>query len=44
MLAPHMMAQCAEAGKLSQDDLRELEKTVQKLERQTRAEGTRQPK
>ena len=33
-----MMAQLAEAGKLSLDDVRELEKTLQKLEVQKRAE------
>ena len=39
-----MMAQFAEAGKLSMTDVRELEKTVQKLEAQKRAPRTRQPK
>ncbi len=33
-----MMAQLAEAGKLSLEDVRELEKTVQKLELQKKAE------
>ncbi|MGD0228655.1 MAG: BlaI/MecI/CopY family transcriptional regulator [Terriglobia bacterium] len=33
-----MMAQLAEAGKISRDDIRELEKTVQKLEVQKKAE------
>jgi len=33
-----MMAQLAEAGKLSLDDVRELEKTLQKLEGQKKAE------
>jgi predicted transcriptional regulator len=39
-----MMAQFAEAGKLSLDDVRELEKTVQELERRKRAERRRQSK
>ncbi len=39
-----MMAQFAEAGKLSLEDVRELEKVVQQLERQKRAERTRQAK
>ena len=39
-----MMAQFAEAGKLSLDDVRELEKTVQELERRKRAERKRQSK
>jgi len=39
-----MMAQFAEAGKLSLDDVRELEKTVQELERRERAERKRQSK
>ena len=33
-----MMAQFAEAGKLSLDDVRELEKTLQELEKRKRAE------
>jgi predicted transcriptional regulator len=33
-----MMAQLAEAGKISRDDVRELEKTLQKLDLQKRAE------
>lgn len=32
-----MMAQLAEAGKLTLDDVRELEKTIKKLERQQKA-------
>jgi BlaI family transcriptional regulator, penicillinase repressor len=32
--AQPMMAQLAEAGKLNRDDIRELEKTIDKLERQ----------
>ncbi len=36
-----MMAQLAEAGKLTLDDVRELQKTVQKLEAQKRREGKR---
>jgi predicted transcriptional regulator len=39
-----MMAQFAEAGKLSLDDVRELEKTVRELERRKRAERRRQSK
>lgn len=39
-----MMAQFAEAGKLTLSDVRELEKTVQKLEAQKRAQRTRQSK
>ena len=39
-----MMAQFAEAGKLSLDDVRELEKTLQELERRKRAERKRQSK
>lgn len=41
--AQPMMAQLAEAGKLTLDDVRELEKTVQKLEQQ-KAERTRKAK
>jgi BlaI family transcriptional regulator, penicillinase repressor len=36
-----MMAQFAEAGKLSLADVRELEKTVQKIEAEKRREGKR---
>ncbi|MGA3328787.1 MAG: BlaI/MecI/CopY family transcriptional regulator [Terriglobia bacterium] len=39
-----MMAQLAEAGKISRDDVRELEKTLKKLEVQKRAERTRASK
>jgi predicted transcriptional regulator len=39
-----MMAQFAEAGKLSLDDVRELEKTLQELERRKREERKRQSK
>jgi len=39
-----MMAQFAEAGKLSLDDVRELEKTLQQLERRKQAERKRQSK
>jgi predicted transcriptional regulator len=39
-----MMAQLAEAGKISREDVRELEKTLQKLDVQKRAERTRPPK
>lgn len=34
-----MMAQLAEAGKITRDDIRELEKTVQKIEAQRKADG-----
>src|SRR5688572_6462941 len=37
--AQPMMAQLAEAGKLTRDDLRELEKTIETIERQQKAEG-----
>jgi predicted transcriptional regulator len=37
-----MMAQLAEAGKLTLDDVRELEKTIRKLELQHRAERKRE--
>jgi BlaI family transcriptional regulator, penicillinase repressor len=39
-----MMAQLAEAGKLTLDDVRELEKTIKKLDAQQRAERERDPK
>jgi predicted transcriptional regulator len=39
-----MMAQLAEAGKLTLDDVRELEQTIKKLELQQKAEGRRKPK
>jgi predicted transcriptional regulator len=39
--AQPMMAQLAEAGKLTRDDVRELEKTIEQLERQRKAERTR---
>jgi BlaI family penicillinase repressor len=39
--AQPMMAQLAEAGKLTRDDIRELEKTIQKLEAQQKAEKRR---
>ena len=38
-----MMAQLAEAGKITLDDVRELEKTIQQLDQQNRAEK-RKPK
>jgi predicted transcriptional regulator len=41
--AQPMMAQLAEAGKITMEDIRELEKTIEKLERQ-KAERTRKPK
>jgi predicted transcriptional regulator len=40
--AQPMMAQLAEAGKLTLDDVRELEKTIKKLQAQQKAE--RKPK
>ena len=39
--AQPMMAQLAEAGKLTRDDVRDLQKTLDKLERQRKAERTR---
>jgi predicted transcriptional regulator len=39
--AQPMVAQLAEAGKLTREDLRELEKTIERLERQRKAERTR---
>src|SRR5438046_8277497 len=40
--AQPMMAQLAEAGKLTLDDVRELEKTIKKLDQQHKAERTRE--
>jgi BlaI family transcriptional regulator, penicillinase repressor len=42
--AQPMMAQLAEAGKLTLDDVRELEKTVRKLDLQRKAERTSKSK
>jgi BlaI family penicillinase repressor len=42
--AQPMMAQLAEAGKLTIDDVRELEKTIQKLDQQHKAERKKGPK
>jgi BlaI family penicillinase repressor len=42
--AQPMMAQLAEAGKLSLEDVRELEKTIRKLEKERKAERTRETK
>ena len=39
-----MMAQLVESGKLTLDDIRELEKSVEKAERQRKAERMRKPK
>src|SRR6266581_1681964 len=39
-----MMAQLAEAGKLTLDDVHELEKTIKKLDRQQKAERMRESK
>ena len=39
-----MMAQLAEAGKLTLEDVRELEKTIKKLDLQQKAERTRESK
>jgi hypothetical protein len=33
-----MMAQLAEAGKLTRDDIRELEKTIERLDRERKSE------
>ena len=40
--AQPMMAQLAEAGKLTLDDVRELEKTIKALDRQHKSERTRE--
>src|SRR5208282_3131097 len=42
--AAPMMAQLAEAGKLTPDDIRELEKTIKKLKAQQKAERTGESK
>jgi predicted transcriptional regulator len=42
--AQPMMAQLAEAGKLTLDDVRELEKTIKNLESQKKVERTRKSK
>src|SRR3984957_4851554 len=42
--AQPMMAQLAEAGKLTLDDVRELEKTIKKLDLKRTAERTREAK
>jgi len=42
--AQPMMAQLAEAGKLTLHDVRELEKTIKNLELQKKSERTRKPK
>jgi predicted transcriptional regulator len=42
--AQPMMAQLAEAGKLTLDDVRELEQTIKKLDREQKAERKREPK
>lgn len=42
--AQPMMAQLAEAGKLTIDDVRELEKTIKKLDQQHKAERKRESK
>ena len=42
--AQPMMAQLAEAGKLTLDDVRELEKTIKKLDAQQKAERKRDAK
>jgi BlaI family penicillinase repressor len=42
--AQPMMAQLAEAGKLTQDDLRELEKIIERVEFERKAERTRKSK
>ncbi|HEY6356846.1 MAG TPA: BlaI/MecI/CopY family transcriptional regulator [Vicinamibacterales bacterium] len=38
--AQPMMAQLAEAGKLTRDDVRELEKTIERLDRERKGERT----
>jgi predicted transcriptional regulator len=42
--AQPMMAQLAEAGKLTLDDVRELEKVIRSLEEQSKAKRTGKPK
>jgi predicted transcriptional regulator len=42
--AQPMMAKLVESGKLTREDLRELDKAVTEVERQQRAERTRKPK
>lgn len=42
--AQPMMAELADAGKLTLDDVRELEKTVQEAERRRKAERAKKPK
>lgn len=42
--AQPMMAQLAEAGKLTREDVRELERTIEKLESERRTERTRKAK
>ena len=42
--AQPMMAQLAEAGKLTLDDVRELERTIKKLDLKRKAERTRESK
>jgi BlaI family penicillinase repressor len=42
--AQPMMAQLAEAGKLTLDDVRELEKTIKKLDLQQKADRRRESK
>jgi BlaI family transcriptional regulator, penicillinase repressor len=42
--AAPMMAQLADAGKLTPDDIGELEKTIKKLKAQRRQEGKGEPK
>jgi len=42
--AQPMMAQLAEAGKLTLEDVRELKKTIKKVEQQRKAERTRKSK
>lgn len=38
--AQPMMAQLAEAGKLTREDIRELEKTIEKVEEQRKSDGS----
>lgn len=42
--AQPMMAELADAGKLTLDDVRELERAVQEAERRRKAERVRKPK
>ena len=42
--AQPMMAELAEAGKLTREDIRELERTIDKIEREGKSEKSRRPR